>query len=434
MSGTAKLDMVSLMAQPAGVGRRLAAYTIDIIPISFAVLALFYFFFGFDRTLAAYFSDSRSTDDRIRFLIERNRIRDLSFVVWLIYSAVMEASALQGTLGKRLLGLRVVDANGGRITLGRSIRRNLTKILSYVSLGIGFFWAAFSKQKRTWHDMLSATTVVYGKSEAATPVPAGSERRDRHEVSALPLLALADYRKAIAHIPAPTESQITEFARYAAEAKSWYKHLPLLPPGVPFTFYIDPWAGLDRILEDRGGMVFLQRTEQSPKFHYTWMTTEAYRDRFGRLAFACPAGTALFPSVGVELQNGRKVKGVFDNNPCRASIHLSEIAEYRLPPEVMESGTVAIAGLVHKTASQPALWKSVVEQESLLLRWPARSGGTKTGRAIADLVRAHSAGKMDGDDAGRAMEELLRPARERMREDMVQAMNRMVATLYGRPA
>jgi len=418
------------MAQPAGVWRRLAAYTIDIIPISVGLAALFYFFFGFDHTLEAYFSESRSTEDRAQFLIERNRIRDLAFFAWLVYSTIMEASALQGTLGKRAMGIRVVDASGGRITLSRSARRNLAKLTDYLSLGIGFFWAAFSKQKRTWHDMLSATAVVQGEPERAAQPRAETKRRDRYDVSGLPLLVLADYRKAIAQFPPPTSAQIADFARYAAEAKSWYKHLPLLPPGAPFTFYVDPWSGLDRIMEASGRMVFLNRTEQSPRFHYTWMTTEAYRARFGRLAFACPAGTALFSSISVQLQDGRKVAGVFDNNPCRASIHLGEEAEYRLPPEVMEAGTVMITGVVHKMASQSALWKNGAENASLQLRWPARSGGTKSGRAISDQVRALAAGKTSADAADRALDELIKPERERLQEDMVRAMNRVVEVLY----
>jgi uncharacterized RDD family membrane protein YckC len=43
--------------------------------------------------------------------------------------AVWEAGPRQGTLGKRYYGLRIVDADGGRVNLGRALLRNLLKIV-----------------------------------------------------------------------------------------------------------------------------------------------------------------------------------------------------------------------------------------------------------------------------------------------------------------
>lgn len=132
----------------------------DVVPIVLLVGAAFYLFLGFDETWEAYRAEPRSLEVRVRFLAERNAIRDSAFVVWLIYSALMEASPLQGTLGKAAVRLRVVGPDGGRLTLGRSVARNLAKFLSYLPLGLGFLWAAVSRQGRAWHDMLSKTLVV----------------------------------------------------------------------------------------------------------------------------------------------------------------------------------------------------------------------------------------------------------------------------------
>lgn len=152
----------------AGFWRRVAAYTIDVVPIVLITGTVFYVFFGFDETWAAYSAEPRNLQVRARFLMERNWIRDSAFLIWLIYSALMEASALQGTLGKAAMRLRVVGPDGGRLTLARSVRRNLAKLLSYLPLGLGFLWVAFSKEKNAWHDKLTKTSVLWHKSTEST--------------------------------------------------------------------------------------------------------------------------------------------------------------------------------------------------------------------------------------------------------------------------
>lgn len=144
----------------AGFWRRLSAYLIDVVPIVSLTGLVFYLFLGFDEAWAAYRAAPGNLDVRARFLMHRNEIRDSSFLLWLIYCIVMEASPRQGTLGKAALGLRVVGPTGGRLTLAGSVGRNLAKLISYLSLGVGFLWVAFSKDKLAWHDKLANTTVV----------------------------------------------------------------------------------------------------------------------------------------------------------------------------------------------------------------------------------------------------------------------------------
>ncbi len=45
-------------------------------------------------------------------------------------------------------------------TVLRSLLRLLVMPLSIIPLGLGFFWAGWFRQKRSWHDMLSGTIVV----------------------------------------------------------------------------------------------------------------------------------------------------------------------------------------------------------------------------------------------------------------------------------
>ena len=146
--------------QSAGFGVRLLAYLIDVLPIILATSAVFYFFLGFDETFQRYSNARGDIEARAAFLKQRNQIRDLSFIVYIVYCAFTECSAMQGTFGKRLLGLRVTDKDGRRLTIGRSFGRNLAKIVCYIPLGLGFIWAIWSDRKRGWHDMIAKTLVV----------------------------------------------------------------------------------------------------------------------------------------------------------------------------------------------------------------------------------------------------------------------------------
>lgn len=145
----------------AGFWIRALAYLIDFIPISIVVIIIFYSYLNFGQTWIMYFVDHQNVEARVQFMSERNLIRETSFGVWLIYCALMEGSILQGTLGKRVLGIKVVDRDGNRISFVCSIVRNLSKVISYLPFLLGFFWAGVSRQKHGWHDKLAKTDVVH---------------------------------------------------------------------------------------------------------------------------------------------------------------------------------------------------------------------------------------------------------------------------------
>jgi len=84
----------------------------------------------------------------------------LVFVGYWLYEALLTASSWQGTIGKRVLRLKVTDEAGNRISFGRSTGRFFAKILSYATLWIGFIMVAFTDKKRGLHDILAGTVVV----------------------------------------------------------------------------------------------------------------------------------------------------------------------------------------------------------------------------------------------------------------------------------
>ena len=86
----------------------------------------------------------------------------ISIVIGIAYFAGMESSALQATLGKKAVGLIVVDTQGRRISLGRAIGRYFAKILSGLILAIGYIMIAFTERKQGLHDLIVSTLVVKG--------------------------------------------------------------------------------------------------------------------------------------------------------------------------------------------------------------------------------------------------------------------------------
>ena len=151
-------------------GKRFLAYLIDVLPITVLVFGVFYLFLGFDETLDKYLNRGTDIEPRSKFMEQRNWIRDISLLIWIIYCIIFEASPKQGTIGKSLMEIKVVDNAGNRLTLYKSFARNLSKILSYSIIALGFIWILFDKKRQGWHDKLNNTYVVSSdyKNESVT--------------------------------------------------------------------------------------------------------------------------------------------------------------------------------------------------------------------------------------------------------------------------
>lgn len=103
---------------------------------------------GFSSTMrATYFSASNTT----------------SFIVQWLYSALMISGPWQATLGKRALGIKVTNMNGGRISFLNATGRFFATFLSAIILLIGYFMMLWDDKKQTLHDKLAGTLVVKGK-------------------------------------------------------------------------------------------------------------------------------------------------------------------------------------------------------------------------------------------------------------------------------
>ena len=143
-----------------GFWKRVLAYTLDMIPIFLLVFGVAYFFLGFDEVLSTYFNSGGDVESRIAFLSERNKVRDASLLLWLLYGLFMDGSKYQGTHGKIILRIKVTDIEGNRITFEKSSLRMAMKIVGAIPFFLGYIWAAFRKDKAAWHDLTASTRVV----------------------------------------------------------------------------------------------------------------------------------------------------------------------------------------------------------------------------------------------------------------------------------
>jgi uncharacterized RDD family membrane protein YckC len=69
------------------------------------------------------------------------------------------------TLGKRLLGLRVIRISGEKMTLGIAFLRWVGSLVSGIFFFLGFLWIAFDGRKQGWHDKIAETLVVRVQNE-----------------------------------------------------------------------------------------------------------------------------------------------------------------------------------------------------------------------------------------------------------------------------
>ena len=82
------------------------------------------------------------------------------FVAAILYYGFMEGRTGQ-TIGKRALGVRVLDARTGTpIGVGRAIGRHFGKIISAIACGLGYLWMLWDPYKQTWHDKMVGSYVV----------------------------------------------------------------------------------------------------------------------------------------------------------------------------------------------------------------------------------------------------------------------------------
>ena len=64
------------------------------------------------------------------------------------------------TVGGIVAGIKLVRADGRAVDFPTALVRALASLLSALVFFVGFFWAGWSREKRSWHDLIAGTVMV----------------------------------------------------------------------------------------------------------------------------------------------------------------------------------------------------------------------------------------------------------------------------------
>jgi uncharacterized RDD family membrane protein YckC len=85
----------------------------------------------------------------------------IGLIFTIFYYIYLPASDMMATPGKYVLGLKITDDFGNKISVGKSTVRYLGYIVSAITIYIGFIMVGFTENKRGLHDMIASTRVTY---------------------------------------------------------------------------------------------------------------------------------------------------------------------------------------------------------------------------------------------------------------------------------
>jgi uncharacterized RDD family membrane protein YckC len=144
----------------AGFWLRFVAIIIDGLIIEVVLGIPFFMFLGGTSMLRGMMSGNPPEDYLGQFFAVIALFSLAGLVARWLYFALLESSPWQATLGKRALGLYVTDLAGQRVSFGRASGRFFGKIISSLTLMIGYIMAGFTERKQALHDMIAGTLVL----------------------------------------------------------------------------------------------------------------------------------------------------------------------------------------------------------------------------------------------------------------------------------
>lgn len=152
----------------AGFWLRFAAFLIDSLVIG-TISLLFAIPLLLALVSAAELADISTPEE----LMELENLMRISFALgglvlfslfnlvfkWLYY-AIFESSKYQGTLGKIAIGIQVTDYDGKRISFGKASGRYFARIITNMTMLIGYIIAGFTDKKQALHDMIASCIIA----------------------------------------------------------------------------------------------------------------------------------------------------------------------------------------------------------------------------------------------------------------------------------
>jgi hypothetical protein len=231
---------------------------------------------------------------------------------------------------------------------------------------------------------------------------------------------IVEYREILAGIPRPSTGQIDAFVEYVCDAHSWYKHLPVWPPGTPFQFYVSPHAGCDLLIGAGGRTTPIERTEDQHGIHYSWKPTNVYRAEFGYLEYQTHSGSRVGVSTSAGLVAFEQMSGaIYDRHGI----------ERLLPPEIQEAGSVHLTAFIHPHMESPDFWKYHKIGQRPDGQWAPEMSRDDTLKAIMQLLSIKVTDE-NHDELEQSMKTLVETERDRLQSEMKAAITLVLEIVY----
>ena len=161
-----KLPEPDLLGHYAGFISRFLAFLIDILFISFTIVATTWFVSITTSAfrLGAFLGISPDSIPWSRPVLD--------FISGPFITGLLSAAFILGyhvffwvfagqTPGKALMGLRLVTSTGQRVPPLRASLRFLSYFISGIPLYLGFLWVLVDDRRQAWHDKIAGTVVIY---------------------------------------------------------------------------------------------------------------------------------------------------------------------------------------------------------------------------------------------------------------------------------
>lgn len=140
----------------ASFGWRLLAYIIDYV--IYSVLMQYTLVMLASMGIAFKLG---SIDDLFKMpVLQVLQLQLIYSLVIIVYNSICEASAMKGSVGKRIFKLVVVDVDGQGLSYLNALLRSVGKALSIFFVYTGFISILFTEHRQAFHDYLAKTYVV----------------------------------------------------------------------------------------------------------------------------------------------------------------------------------------------------------------------------------------------------------------------------------
>ena len=81
-------------------------------------------------------------------------------ILSIVYETILISQWNGYTIGKKIMGIKVVTTSGGQVDWVKAFVRSISKILSGIFLCLGYFWVIWDAESQTWHDKIADTFVI----------------------------------------------------------------------------------------------------------------------------------------------------------------------------------------------------------------------------------------------------------------------------------